>query len=210
MTTSSPARGDSALDAETAHLVRIAAAVAGSDEQTLRVVFAAAMGNAATGAVEEVILQSYLFAGFPRALNAARTWRSFAPLGGAGEEFPGNVEELRARGERTCATVYGDSYAKLRDNIRGLHPALDEWMIVEGYGKVLSRAGLDLKRRELCVVAACAATGQRRQLHSHVRGALNSGASTEEVAAVFDAIEGLGAPADLDDGRLLLAHVARS
>ena len=25
--------------------------------------------------VEEVILQSYLFAGFPRALNAAREWR---------------------------------------------------------------------------------------------------------------------------------------
>ena len=93
----------------------------------------------------------------------------------------------------TCARVYGPFYDRLRPNIAALHPALDAWMIVEGYGKVLSRPGLDLKRRELCVVAACAVMDQERQLHSHLHGALNAGATATEVdetlAAVDDMLE---------------------
>ncbi len=91
-------------------------------------------------------------------------------------------------GEATCATVYGSMYDRLRANIRHLHPLLDKWMIVEGYGKVLSRPALDLPRRELCIVAACAATAQDRQLQSHLHGSLNAGAAP---AAVSDALASL-------------------
>jgi len=117
-------------------------------------------------AVEEIILQSYLFAGFPRALNAARAWRATSGRAAPAEDAEASVEDLdlwRKRGEETCAIIYGENYEKLRQNIRELHPALDEWMIVDGYGKVLSRPGLDLRTRELCVVAACAVAGQQRQ-----------------------------------------------
>jgi alkylhydroperoxidase/carboxymuconolactone decarboxylase family protein YurZ len=65
--------------------------------------------------------------------------------------------------------VYGGMYERLRANVRELHPSLDAWMIVEGYGKVLSRPGLDLARRELCIVSACAAAEQDRDV-SVVRG----------------------------------------
>jgi 4-carboxymuconolactone decarboxylase len=95
----------------------------------------------------------------------------------------------------------------LRQNIRALHPALDAWMITDGYGKVLSRPGLDLKTRELCIVAACAASGQQRQLHSHLHGALNAGASTAEVEDALDSLGDLVAADDLDKYRSLLAHV---
>ena len=68
--------------------------------------------------------------------------------------------EWRARGRsRRAPTVYGPMYEKLRVNMRALHPALDAWMIVEGYGKVLGRPGLDLPRRELCIVAAVRGDG---------------------------------------------------
>jgi 4-carboxymuconolactone decarboxylase len=86
-------------------------------------------------------------------------------------------------------------YDRLRVNIRELHPALDVWMIVEGYGKVLSRPGLDLKRRELCVVAVCAALGQERQLHSHLHGALNAGATPAEVDETLGMVEEMLDPA---------------
>jgi 4-carboxymuconolactone decarboxylase len=69
-------------------------------------------------------------------------------------------------------------------------------MIVEGYGKVLSRPALDLKRRELCVVAACAMARQDRQLHSHLHGAMHSGASPAEVAAALDSVADLLGPDD--------------
>jgi 4-carboxymuconolactone decarboxylase len=82
-------------------------------------------------------------------------------------------------------------YERLRGNIRRLHPDLDDWMIVDGYGKVLSRPGLDLARRELCIVAACAAAKQDRQLHSHLHGALNAGVAPAVVSLTLGAIENL-------------------
>lgn len=194
-----PAVSVAALDRGVVALVRISGVVAGAGEQEVRGVMSESLNDVDPAAVEEIILQSYLFAGFPRALNAARAWRMVsgreAPAGDI-ETENADLDIWRERGEKTCAVVYGDSYEKLRENIRDLHPALDDWMIVDGYGKVLSRPGVDLKTRELCVVAACAVARQQRQLHSHLHGALNAGASLKEIRAVFDAIADLLADGD--------------
>ena len=218
----------SALDAATAALVRQSARITAGSEAEIREGFAEC--NAAKVSQrwqEELVLQSYLFAGFPRALNAAREWRksqgTSAGLaaererGGASPRVAGergyanegyaDVFDWRERGEETCETVYGEFYEKLRGNIRALSPALDEWMIVEGYGKVLSREGLDLGRRELCIVAACAAAEQERQLHSHLHGALNAGVPADVVQAALDALAGVVKAETLVRARLLLARV---
>jgi len=211
MTTGAEARTSVApLEAGLRHLVRIAGAIAGSPEGQVRAVMSDALESADPVAVEEIILQSYLFAGFPRALNAARAWRAVSGRPAPQVDPEGlvaNLDMWRDLGERTCAIVYGESYEKLRQNIRELHPALDDWMIVDGYGKVLSRPGVDLRTRELCVVAACAVSGQQRQLHSHLRGALNSGASAGELALVLDALSDLIARDDLARYRQLLQKV---
>lgn len=83
-------------------------------------------------------------------------------------------------------------------------------MIVEGYGKVLSRSGLDLARRELCIVAACAALRQDRQLHSHLHGALNAGCDPSDVEGVLDVIEALVPDEDMRRFRQLFARVRRT
>jgi 4-carboxymuconolactone decarboxylase len=182
------------LDDPTRSLVRLAAVVAIGDEPALRQAMAAAAREVPPLWVEELVLQSYLFAGFPRGLNAAREWRRAsgrpAPDVDDGTDYE-RADEWRARGEITCATVYGPFYDKLRVNIRALHPALDSWMIVEGYGKVLGRPALDLLRRELCIVATCAVARQDRQLHSHLHGALHAGATPGQVRATLDAVADL-------------------
>lgn len=160
--------------------------------------------------VDEVILQSYLFAGFPRALNAARMWRAASGVRAPSSDdlaSSRHVDQWERDGEATCAVVYGASYERLRRHIRELHPALDAWMITDGYGKVLSRPALDLKRRELCIVAACAAAGQQRQLHSHLHGALNSGASVDEVTETLDALKDLVGESEIAGYKTLLARV---
>jgi 4-carboxymuconolactone decarboxylase len=181
----------STLDAETVALIRLSGVIAAGTEPQVRDALVRAATECRPEWVEEVVLQSYLFAGFPRALNAAREWRRIsgrrAPATDEGEDF-GKAARWRAEGEETCATVYGPFYERLRHNIRELHPALDAWMIVEGYGKVLSRPALDLKRRELCIVSACATARQDRQLHSHLHGAIHAGASPAEVASALDAV----------------------
>lgn len=198
------------LDAGLRHLVRIAGAIAALPEGKVRSLMSEARAEVDPVFVEEIILQSYLFAGFPRTLNAMRIWRGVserrAPQS-EGDDSGADLDTWRRRGEETCEVVYGESYEPLRKNIRGLHPVLDEWMIVDGYGKVLSRPGVDLRTRELCVVAACAVSGQQRQLHSHLHGALNAGASVAEVSAVLDAIGDLISRDDLGRYRQLLQKV---
>lgn len=177
----------------------------------MRAIMSEAVQEVDHAKVEEIILQSYLFAGFPRALNAMRAWRAVSGKAASVDDDEASVDDLaawREKGEETCAIVYGDHYERLRKNIRQLHPALDEWMIVDGYGKVLSRPGVDLRTRELCVVAACAVSGQQRQLHSHLHGALNAGASAATVAAVLDSLNDLVSRDDLSRYRQLLVKVA--
>lgn len=177
-----------ALDDATRRLIRTAAVIAAGDELSIRAALSESSAMVKAEWIEELILQSYLFCGFPRSLNAMREWRRLTGERAESHPATGDMEEWRRRGEETCRLVYGKMYDRLRVNIRELHPELDEWMIVEGYGKVLSRPGLDLARRELCIVAACAASTQDRQLHSHLHGALNVGIAASVVTEALDAL----------------------
>src|SRR3954466_4594321 len=192
----------SSLDEPTRRLVRIAAIVAAGDEAEVREALSGVETSVPLIWVEELLLQTYLFAGFPRSLNAFREWRRRVPAPAESAAPDMDVAGWEARGRETCRAVYGRMYDKLRKNIDGLHPALDSWMIVEGYGKVLSRPGLDLPRRELCIVAACVASGQERQLHSHLHGALNVGVPAGVVRDSLDALQTV-----VDEGRLNAARL---
>ena len=171
------------LDDATRLLVQLSAALASGSEDDVRTALQRAMGHTPHVWIEELLLQTYLFAGFPRALNGMREWRRLIPTPASGNVPPDDAS--RVAGEETCARVYGAMYERLRKNISALHPRLDEWMIVEGYGKVLGRPGLDLGRRELCIVAACAATGQDRQLQSHLHGARNVGVPVSVISGAL-------------------------
>lgn len=150
-----------------------------------------ALGRAARCApgseIEETILQAYLFLGYPAALNTFALWRDLTAGDverDAGEgplPTPDDPSGWEVRGEAVCRVVYGGQYERLRANVRRLHPDMEHWMVVEGYGKVLGRPGLELKVRELCIVVILAVQGAPRQLYSHLRGALHAGARDEEI-----------------------------
>jgi 4-carboxymuconolactone decarboxylase len=194
------------LDAPTRSLIRLSAVVATRSEREVRDMMSTAASEIPPVWIEELLLQTYLFAGFPRALNAMREWRRLRPEPISGNEAA-DAARWDADGTATCSAVYGTMYERLRENIRALHPMLDDWMITEGYGKVLSRPGLDLQRRELCIVAACAAENQDRQLHSHLRGALNVGVAPTVVTATIDALADVLDRDRLQSVRLLWARV---
>ncbi len=183
------------LDDATLCLVDLAAAVATGNDKYLRESAERAVALQVPAEwVDELVLQSVLMVGWPRALMAMGVWRSIA-----GHDAPAQdpdidydaAAEWYSRGQETCRIVYGENYDKLRANVRRLHPALDAWMIIEGYGRTLSRPGLDLIRRELCTVVQTAVLDTPHQLHSHLRGALNAGATTAQVGAALDAVKSL-------------------
>lgn len=176
------------LDRETAALVELALAVALGREALLTERSREAVdAGVAPLWVDELLLQSVLMLGYPRALVAAAVWRASSGISGPASDVSSTESsaEWRSRGEATCRLIYGANYDRLRDNVRMLHPALDAWMVTEGYGRVLSRPGLDPARRELCTIAQIATLGTERQLHSHLRGALNAGAAPGVVEAVL-------------------------
>lgn len=172
--------GDAAADAARAALIRASAAVAARDPELLERVLRAAAGHAPRLAVEEMLLQAHLFVGFPIALEALSLWREVC-----GEPAPDPTEEdpagWRIRGSRVCEAVYADNYARLRANVRAIHPDVDRWMVEGGYGRVIGRPGLDLATRELCIAALLVVWDTPRQLHSHLRGALNTGATAADL-----------------------------
>jgi 4-carboxymuconolactone decarboxylase len=188
------------LDPATRGLVQVALGLPEGSESQLGAWMAAAR-QAATPPlwIEELLISSVLYVGFPRALVAMGEFRRLEPKPAAGSE-PADYarwQEWRARGEATCRAVYGKHYDQLRHNVRALHPALEEWMIVDGYGKTLSRPGLDLMRRELCSVGMLVAQRAPRQLLSHLRGALNAGATPAQLDDVLEIAEKMAVAPDV-------------
>jgi len=207
-------RGAQPLDPRTVALVQVAAALAEGKAPALRQRLVAARAAAVPDIwIDELLLQSLLVVGYPLALVAFGVWREITgPAsaqgdgggsgGGDGEELAhADWESWAKRGAAVCAAVYGRAYHKLLLNLRGLHPALEDLVLVDAYGKVIGRPGLDLKRRELCTVAEIAVLGTAQQLNSHLRGALNTGATRAEVEGVLALIDG-----DLDAERRRSAH----
>jgi 4-carboxymuconolactone decarboxylase len=183
------------LDPQVRALVRFAAAIAQGYEPELRERVGPLRSSQVPSAwVEELLLQSVLMVGYPRALIAFTSWRKFggvaAPASDLDQDY-GRASEWTQRGEELCGVVYGENYKKLRDSVRVLHPAIDAWMITEGYGRTLARPGLDLKVRELCTIAQTAVLEAPRQLHSHLRGALNAGATFGQIEGTLSIVNPL-------------------
>ena len=84
--------------------------------------------------------------------------------------------------------VLGESHVE-----RSMTAALDDpflrpiqQMSVEfGWGQVWNRPGLPLKVRSFLSVAFLAALGKHAELRTHIRGALNNGATPEELSEVL-------------------------
>lgn len=142
-------------------------------------------------ALREAALQLLLLAGFQTSLEAF-----FQIHEVFGETLTGDARELEEsfshvwlhRGYDLQAKVYAGSVEKLRNNLLQISPELEAWTVMVGYGLVMSRPGLPPHWRELLEVAALAVQGFPRQLHSHFRGALNLGATRNEVEIVLHTV----------------------
>jgi len=163
-------------------LARVSVAAALGRERSLRREIRAALRSGTVPArLDETLLQLVPFAGFARAINAFSVLRESVP-----EPAPAPVRRsgFRRRGEALCRRIYGPVYARMIGRMRGYHPELADWILEEGYGRVLSRPVLSIRERELIVVAVLSALRLPLQLESHVRGALRVGAAAGEVAAM--------------------------
>ena len=72
------------------------------------------------------------------------------------------------------------------DSLKDIAPDLARYVIEFPFGDIFSRPGLDLKSREIAVVAALTALGTAApQLNSHINNALNVGCSRTEIVEII-------------------------
>jgi alkylhydroperoxidase/carboxymuconolactone decarboxylase family protein YurZ len=151
--------------------------------------------------MREAILQTHLFAGYPRTLNALAAFREACekagnPLSGEiklrDEPLEGDdIEAFRKRGQELFNAMYGDKAEKVDRYARNASPDLADWAIVEGYGRVLGRDVLEPRLRSLCIVGALIPLDASPQLKGHVQCALNTGSNAEQLWKLLDVVSRL-------------------
>ena len=154
--------------------------------------------------IYEALLQNYLFAGYPSAILSLKELKEKYPYKKLGKAADMNLYHFRKIGVTNCQRVYGEKSEKLISNIKEFSPDLAEWLVLEGYGKVLGRKGLSLKERELSIVAVLTVLGFEDQLYSHINGAFRAGASILEIGKVIENLSLIGKKKITDFGLRVL------
>jgi 4-carboxymuconolactone decarboxylase len=132
-------------------------------------------------AVEETALMVIPNVGYPAGLEALRVLQEGWP-GRARATREGGRAAWRRRGRIAARGVYGSVLPRLLSALRVLHPDVATWVVEDGYGRMLSRSGLDPRTRELVAIALLATGGWERQLVSHLLGARRLGAASNVIA----------------------------
>jgi len=97
-----------------------------------------------------------------------------------------NNEDRYQRGVEKLREVSGEAGERVIDMLKDIAPDFARYLIEFPYGDIYSRPGLDLKTREIAVVAALTALGNAvPQLKVHIHGALNVGCSREEIVEII-------------------------
>jgi 4-carboxymuconolactone decarboxylase len=97
-----------------------------------------------------------------------------------------NTQDRYQRGWEKLKEVDGEAGERVVDSLKDIAPDFARLLIEFPFGDIYSRPGLDLKSREIAVVAALTALGNAvPQLKVHIHGALNVGCTRQEVIEVI-------------------------
>jgi 4-carboxymuconolactone decarboxylase len=86
------------------------------------------------------------------------------------------------RGLAKLREIDGEAGQRVLDGLADIAPDFARYLIEFPFGDIYSRPALDLRSREIAVVAALTALGNATpQLKVHIQGALNVGVSRDEI-----------------------------
>ncbi|MCH7516955.1 MAG: hypothetical protein IIB08_07525 [Bacteroidetes bacterium] len=133
----------------------------------------------------ESLLQNYLFTGYPSAMISLKILKEYYPEFKNYSNESWDLNKYRQRGTKNCKKIYGRKFENLISNVRSFSPELSDWLLLEGYGKVLGRKGLSLKKRELNNVSVLTVLKFEDQLFSHINGAFRTKSTSEQIKKVI-------------------------
>ena len=97
-----------------------------------------------------------------------------------------STQDRYERGLAKLKEIDGQAGEHVLESLEDIAPDFARYLIEFPFGDIYSRPGLDLKSREIAVVAALTALGNAApQLKVHIHGALNVGVSRTEVVEII-------------------------
>jgi len=97
-----------------------------------------------------------------------------------------NNQDRYERGWEKLKEVDGQAGERVIRSLEDIAPDFARYLIEFPFGDIYSRPALDLKSREIAVVAALTALGNAvPQLKVHINGALNVGCTRQEVVEII-------------------------
>ena len=82
--------------------------------------------------------------------------------------------------------IDGEAVEKIIDELKDVSPELGNFIIEYAYGDIYSRKGLDLKSKEIAIIASLTALGNAQpQLKFHINAGLNIGLTETEIKEII-------------------------
>jgi alkylhydroperoxidase/carboxymuconolactone decarboxylase family protein YurZ len=190
-----------ALNARQQGIVEISAFTANGHLEKLRSALSEGLDAGLTvNEIKEILVQLYVYAGFPRSLNGLNT-------------FMAVLDERRSKGirdetgkeasplptDRNSLQFGMENQTKLagqavKGAIYDFAPAIDQFLKAHLFGDIFQRDNLDWQSRELATIVALASIeGLNPQLQAHYRLGMNTGLTPDQLracVAVLDAKAG--------------------
>lgn len=98
-----------------------------------------------------------------------------------------NNKEVYTRGLELMKEIHGGHAGEaIIEGVKDICPDFASMAIEWGFGSIFNRPGLDIKSRELAIIASCVTLGNAiPQLLAHIEAAINVGASKQEIVEVI-------------------------
>lgn len=89
-------------------------------------------------------------------------------------------------GKNMLAKVDGNAAGNVMDSLKDIAPDVGKYILEFAFNDIYSRAGLDLKQREMITITTLLTQGDTAsQLKVHINGALHVGLSKQEIVETF-------------------------
>lgn len=136
-----------------------------------------------TAQFREGIFKTAALIGLPRVINGLTELKQATPSElRATELLREDKRDYSKEGEDLFARVYGKITRRVHGNLKAAYPDLDWFVQNFEYGPLLAHTSiLDPKETSLVIIAALIPQDVIPQLKGHLKGAINNGATKEEV-----------------------------
>lgn len=181
-----------ALSARQKGIIPIAAFTASGNMQKLEIALGEGLGAGLTvNEIKEILVHSYAYAGFPRALNGINTFMAVLnkrqeqgindTIGKEASPVPSDFNR-NAYGHQMRNSLVGRDMSNLTSGYPVFAPIIDKFLVEHLFAEIFFRDILTHQERQLVTISILAAmTGTETQLKSHYAVSVNVGLSKAQL-----------------------------